>query len=119
MVIRRRALAAWAALCAIALGAAWPYFAPAKAGEVFTTVCTAEGTRLVDASAGGSSSGQHGAAPKHCAWCVAGSSPAVASAPLHPPMAALPVAAVPPALRGEFRSVSLSDARPRAPPAAV
>jgi hypothetical protein len=109
-----RRLATWLAILAMALQALWPLIAQARPATL-VPVCTVGGvTHYVEVPVGGSpADSQH----EHCALCVTGSAPVIASAPTAPPQVALDAPALPPdRASGVPPEVREHPARPRAPP---
>ena len=116
-LLRRRRIAAWLALAAMALNAAWPLLANAKPADPGAEICSATG--LNHAAGGAPAAPAKGVHSSHCNLCPFGAERGAAVSPVGQSLP-LPLAESAPAFaRGEtsFTPLSLYPAAPpRAPP---
>jgi len=125
MSMRRRPLAAWLAIFAIALQALWPLVAQAKPKSVvLVPVCTVQGvTHYIELPLGGKP-GEPQSDPRaasqhdHCSFCSSGGERVAPPANrTEPPVVAAAFGAPQSTERSFLESQKHSNARSRAPPA--
>ena len=116
-LLRRRRIAAWLALAAMALNAAWPLLANAKPADPGAEICSATG--LNHAAGGAPAAPAKGVHSSHCNLCPFGAERGAAGSPVGQSLP-LPLPESAPAFaRGDSPLPPLSlypAAPPRAPP---